>query len=118
MNTTCAVERDLCHFEEDTDYAESRDDAINDRALDLVLTEFSPTDKDNFDDALGEVICDDALADSLRAAMAVNDFGKAGADLFNEIYANLYARALQRATEQVNQSCRKCFGRGCRKCDE
>lgn len=118
MNTTCAVERDLCHFEEDTDYAESRDDAINDRALDLVLGEFSPTDKDNFNDALGEVICDDTLSDSLRAAMAVNDLAKAGADLFNEIYANLYARALQRATEQVNRSCRKCFGRGCRKCDE
>ena len=61
MNTTCAVEQDLRRFESDMDYAESRDDAINDRALDLVLGEFSPTDKDNFDDALGEVICDDTL---------------------------------------------------------
>ena len=118
MNATCAVESDLRRFEENNEILERRDDAINDAALELSLTVFSSADKDNFDDALGEVICDNTLADSLRAAMAVNDCAKAGADLFDAINANLYAQALQRATEQVNQSCRRCFGRGCKRCAE
>lgn len=125
--TPCAVTSDLNRYLNSLDEDEARERAIQDQAQDLLDDEYSPSDLQNIMEALGElteeVIGDVAmnLRNATRSDQA--DIKKlcyqiTGQHLHSAVIDYWTKRAKAKATENVAQSCRNCFGRGCRRCEE
>ena len=117
MSTRCANTEALAAHERKVDRDERRDNAVSDRALDLVCDELSINKLENFEDALSYVIEDSECVATLHRALLAGHAHIVAQTILQAVEKILSDRAEQQAISYVESSCEKCFGRGCRRCD-
>lgn len=118
MTMPCAVSIDERRHQQDCEDAESRAEAVNAEALDLITGELSIYDEENFVSAMSDLVerYDPALGTIHRALMS-GQLNLAAQTLYQEAGKVLAARADAQAEAYVAKACQDCYGRGCRKCD-